>query len=108
MQRIERYFVLGALLYMAIYVPISLYIVGSGLIGDRFLLIMPFHLLGMLLNFVALALTIRDLYLRSFPGENDKLTWLLLILLTGGIGWLVYMFKHALKRRPTRISSADR
>lgn len=50
-------------------------------------------------NLLAFFLTLRDLYLRPFPGENDKVTWCLLILCTGGIGWLVYVFKYALHPR---------
>lgn len=61
--------------------------------------IAPFHILGMSLNVVALVLTVRDLYLRPFPKANSKLTWLLLILYTGGIGWMIYVFRHALKPR---------
>jgi uncharacterized membrane protein len=61
--------------------------------------IFPLHFLGMALNFAALVVTIRDLYLRPLVNPNAKLTWLLLILGTGGIGWLVYVFKHAFKRR---------
>lgn len=68
------------------------------------LAIFPAHFLGMVLNLAALILTIRDLYLRSFPNPNAKITWLLLILMTGGIGWIVYIFKYALKpRTPTDI-----
>lgn len=67
--------------------------------------LLPFHFFGMLMNVVALVLTIRDLYLRSFPKENDKLTWHLLILLTGGIGWIIYVFKYARKPRPSKNGS---
>lgn len=64
--------------------------------------ILPLHFLGMALNLAALIVTIRDLYLRPFANPNTKLTWLLLILYTGGIGWVVYVFKHALRPR-TRL-----
>lgn len=53
----------------------------------------------MFINFIAFVLTIRDLYKRPFPKDNDKLTWAILILTTGGIGWAFYIFKHALKPR---------
>lgn len=29
---------------------------------------------------------------RDFPGDNDKLIWILVIVLTGGIGALIYYF----------------
>ena len=61
--------------------------------------IVPFHIFGMLLNLVAFVLTLRDLYLREFASENAKVTWALLITMTGGVGWLAYIFKHALKPR---------
>lgn len=108
MKGAERVFVVWTLAYMAVYLCVSLPVVYFAT-TDRtnpwlFEVIMPFHLLGMIQNFIALALTIRDLYKRDFPHPNDKLTWLLLILLTGGIGWFVYIFKHALKPRPGAVN----
>jgi hypothetical protein len=50
-------------------------------------------------NFLAMVLTIRDLYKRYFPEPNEKLTWCLLITWTGGIGWLAYLCKYGLKPR---------
>ena len=58
-------------------------------------------------NLVAFVITMRDLYRRPFSNANDKVTWTLLILCTGGIGWLVYVFKYALKPRHNS-SNADR
>jgi len=96
---IERFIVLWALLYMAVYIPFffaALHLIP----GQRvFTFILPFHFLGMAQNLVAFIVTIRDLYKRTFPRENQKLTWLLLIVCTGGIGWIVYIFKHGLKPR---------
>ena len=99
MRGIERFFVLGAVIYMAVYIPCFVLAMASP-DPDKWLpVIIPCHILGMILNFIAIVLTIRDLYLRKFKSENAKLTWALLILMTGGIGWLVYIFKHALKPR---------
>jgi len=53
-------------------------------------------------------LTLRDLYLRRFDSENAKVTWALLIVMTGGIGWLVYIFKYALKPRPASSGANPR
>ena len=101
MRGIERFLVLGALVYMAFYLPFLVVMVSAE--ADEWLpVIIPCHALGMLLNLVAFVLTFRDLYLRKFDSENAKLTWALLILMTAGIGWIVYIFKHALKPRPTR------
>ena len=100
MRGIEKAIVLWALAYMAIYIPFFFF-AGSRVTPDQFLeIIIPLHLAGIVQNFLALALTIRDLYKRPFPNPNQKLTWCLLITWTGGIGWLVYIFKHALKPRP--------
>jgi hypothetical protein len=98
MRGVERCLVLAAIIYMAVYVPFF-FMAPGGFWGRWMTVILPLHFLSMLLNLIAIVLTIRDLYLRRFPTENAKLTWLLLILCTGGIGWLVYVFKHALKPR---------
>lgn len=104
MRGFERWFVLWSLAYTAIYVPIFVFFVfrSMGSPNAVFFYILPFHFLGMIQNIIAFILTIRDLYLRPFPQENQKLTWLLLIVLTGGIGWIAYLFLYALKpRAPT-------
>jgi hypothetical protein len=99
--RTERAVVITALAYMAAYLPYLLVQMVRATNGAQVSpeAIFPFHFLGMALNFAALVVTIRDLYLRPFVNPNTKLTWLLLILVTGGIGWLVYVFKHAFKPR---------
>ena len=105
MSAIERTIVLWAIGYMAIYAPMFVAF-ASGSLGNQerlFFVIMPFHVLGMIQNLVALVITIRDLFLRQFPQANQKSVWILLILSTGGIGWLIYVFRHALRPRP-RIS----
>jgi hypothetical protein len=33
-----------------------------------------------------------DVLKREFPGENDKLVWVLVVVLTGWIGALIYWF----------------
>jgi hypothetical protein len=100
----ERAFVIWTIVYMAVYMVVFFTVISS--VASRsggqqipFFLV-PFHLLGMAQNLITLILTFRDLYLRKFQNENDKVTWTLLILMTGGIGWLVYIFKYALEPRP--------
>jgi hypothetical protein len=56
-------------------------------------------LAGALLGWAAVALVLRDLYLRPFPDANAKMLWTLAILMTGGIGLFVYVFAHAMKPR---------
>ena len=95
----ERAFVLWSLAYMACYVPLSIFVAASGMMDRLWPVVLPLHLLGMAQNLVAVVLTIRDLYKRPFPRPNEKLTWGLLIVCTGGVGWVAYVFKHALKTR---------
>ena len=101
------------MIYMIVYFPFFLlfgFLVEAhkrwGSVSDDtlwiyFMILIPFHFLGMAQNFLALFLTLRDLYRRPFPRANQKLIWCILILMTGGIGWVVYVFRHALKPRPT-------
>lgn len=108
MGRFERIFVVWTLTYMVIYVPALLFTSASD--PDVFWRwIAPLHFLGMAQNILALILTIRDLYKRPFPHANQKVTWALLITWTGGIGWIIYIFKYALKPRPSRedVISSD-
>lgn len=101
MNRAEKALVVVALLNMVLYVPyffLQVYRLESGLQGSPWA-IFPWHFFTMGLNLVVMVVSIRDLYLRPFSNPNAKLTWLLLILLTGGIGWVVYLLKHALRPR---------
>lgn len=100
MSRGERLFVLWTLAYMVVYSAVFVSIAYRD-VQPSLSWLLTFHFLGMAQNFAALFLTIRDLYKRPFPNPNQKLTWALLILCTGGIGWLVYIFKHAIKPRPS-------
>lgn len=104
MKGFEKFFVLWAIGYMIVYVPTFMILMASNP-EQFFFVILPFHLLGMAQNLVALILTVRDLYLRPFPDPNQKVTWALLILMTGGIGLVVYLFKYAFK--PRTISGSD-
>jgi len=100
MKGIERFIVVAALVNTAIYLPYFLAMVAFGGFESHPLAIFPWHFVGMFLNLLAFVITIRDLYLRPFANPSSKITWCLLILCTGGIGWLVYVFKHGLKPRP--------
>jgi Na+/H+ antiporter NhaD/arsenite permease-like protein len=44
---------------------------------------------------------INDLYKRDFEKSNSKVTWAIIMFFTGGIGLIIYAFKHAIKPRPT-------
>jgi uncharacterized membrane protein len=60
----------------------------------------PFHVLGTAVGVAALAITLRDVYLRRFPKWTKRL-WLNVILF-GPLfsGWVTYMFRHGFKPRP--------
>lgn len=99
--RSARMVILVALLYMIVYIPyffLQLDRISHGVSVSPFA-ILPAHFVCMALNIAALILTIRDLYRRPFPEPDTKLTWLLVILFTGGIGWVVYVVKYPLKHR---------
>jgi len=57
---------------------------------------------GAFFGMSAVVLVLRDLYLRDFRDANAKMLWTLAILMTAGIGLLVYIFRHAVKPRPHR------
>ena len=100
----ERTVVIAALVYMAAYLPYFfglMYLEVAVGIEVSPWAIFPPHFLGMALNFAAFIVTMRDLYLRPFGNPYWKLMWLVLILMTGGIGWFVYLFRHAFKPRAT-------
>ncbi|WP_116812422.1 PLDc N-terminal domain-containing protein [Steroidobacter cummioxidans] len=61
--------------------------------------------LTLLLSIAAIVLLLRDLYKREFPNPNSKLTWLLVMAFTGGIGILIYAFRHAVHPR-TKLAHA--
>lgn len=66
----------------------------------------PFLLaLTMLLSIAAVVLIFRDLYKRRFPNPNSKLTWLLVMVFTGGIGMVVYVLRHALHARASAVNA---
>ena len=59
------------------------------------LAIVGFWLCAMVIGIAGLAFWIYvlvDVVQREFPGENEKLTWVLVVALTGWIGALVYWF----------------
>ncbi len=91
----------AAVIYMAIYFPSAVIFV---ILAPREMeaAVVPFHVAGIILNFSALVATLRDLYHRPFSKARHKWLWLLAILYTGCIGWLVYVFKYALTPLPRK------
>lgn len=97
MGNVEKTLTLTSLVYLIIYVFIFFSWTPES--SQEFFKLMPFHFIGMGFSFIALVVTLRDLYLREFENSNLKLIWALLILMTGGIGILIYFFKYATKPR---------
>ena len=52
-----------------------------------------------LLSLSTVIIVIRDLYKREFENPNSKLTWFIVVAMTGGIGLLIYIFKFGNKSR---------
>ena len=104
MGRLERAFVIWTIGHLAVYVfvVVVLAVATTRRSDDLFGALIPFHLLGMVQNFAALVLMIRDLYRRDFPNPNSKLTWLLLILFAAPISWVLYLCWYGLRPRPVR------
>ena len=101
----------ASLVLMAVYVPVFLLIFLYLLLtgneqSDWILLIFIPHIILMVLNLLAFILTFKDLYRREFENPNSKLTWTLLILGTGGVGWIIYMLKHILRSTTNESGAA--
>ncbi len=65
---------------------------------DYAIVLLPFHFLGMAMGVPMYVIVIRDVYKRTFPTPNSKVTWTILMLLL----WpsiLVYLYKHAFHPR---------
>ena len=71
----------------------------NGLLGSSTNPLGPYAPIVFIVSLIALILTVIDLYKRQFTNSNSKITWLLVLALTGGIGWVFYIFKHAIKPR---------
>lgn len=106
MTGLERKFVLWALGYTAICGVAFVSAIACPEPDSAVKVLLPFHFLAMAQSFLALSLTVSDLYKRPFASPNSKLTWLLLILLTGGVWWIVYVLRHAITPRADTTVSA--
>ena len=110
MRRWEKAVLLSWLVYALVCVGMIIYFTAkpalTGKDGTEWHKYLPaLGFIGAIWGWLCIALTIRDLYLRPFPNPNSKVTWTLLILMTGGIGWVVYLVKYALKPRPSANQS---
>jgi len=97
MKGFERLIVIGSFVNLVAFFSCTTWMSNQNDVSPIPFLI--WNIVSLLWNLSAYALTIRDLYLRDFPNSNTKLTWSLLMFWTGGIGWYVYLFKHAFKPR---------
>ena len=101
MNNVEKLIVFAAIASQAVFISEGLLRI-NGVLGYGSSPLAPYVPVLFLVSFAALIITIADLYKRQFTNPNRKITWLLIIMLTGGVGWLVYIFKHAIKPRDTR------
>ncbi len=101
MSKWEKAFVIFYLVETACYAPFFLTGYPSMEVLD------PWHTFGMLMGIPLLIIPFHDLYKRSFPNPNSKVTWAILMLYTGGIGLFVYIFKHGFKPREPLAPHAD-
>ena len=85
-----------------------LYIVGYGIFfftvvwrGSAFEepIVLPLHFLGMVLSFTLVALILRDIYKRSFPDANAKVTWALLVVFANIFAIPFYLWKYGFRTR---------
>ena len=100
MNKAEKAFCVLYIVYMLIYWPFFL------LIPRYFEEIFPFHILLMVLGLVLIIIVMRDIYKRDFPNPNTKVTWTILIFVTG-IAIFPYLFLHGFKPRPNKRQASQ-
>lgn len=106
----EKAFMVFFFVYWAFYVGSHAYFnwyLGVSSDDEFFEVMLMFHLLGFLQIIAVYVIVFRDLYKRDFPNPNSKLTWGLLILLTSGIGLVVYLVKHGFRPRGGPVEQAQ-
>jgi hypothetical protein len=96
MNKAEKAFCVLYIVYMLIYMPCFIL-----LMPRHFEAVFPFHILGMFLGLVLIIIVMRDIYKRDFPNPNTKVTWTILIFVTG-IAIFPYLFLHGFKSRPNK------
>lgn len=112
MNRYERWFAIWTLSYMVIY---ALFFVGCAVwcllisrnrdfapenhVPGGLSTLFVLHSIGMFQAFALFLLTVRDLFRRSFS-SSERVIWLILFFYTGGICWMIYLFKYAFKPLP--------
>lgn len=100
--RWEKGFIVFYFMYMIFYVCVFIGIIRSGDMDPAtFHTILPFHLFGMAMGLPLYIIVIRDIYLRSFPNPNTKVTWTILVL----VFWpaiIAYLYKHGFHPRVPR------
>ena len=93
MNRAEKVFVIFYWAYILAYIP-CFFLLAS----NHFFAILPFHVFGMAIGIPMLIIVFRDVYKRTFPNPNTKVTWTILMLLM----WpsiLVYLCKYGFRPR---------
>lgn len=99
MGRWEKGFTIFYWGYMLVYlVGIGGMILFDKLDSHFFPYILPFHLFGMAMGVPMLIVLFRDIYARSFPNPNTKVTWTILVLVFP-LSVPVYLYQHGFRPR---------
>ena len=98
MNRIEKTVLFCALIAQVVVIALGIHDLGSEPPGPSSV---PswMKVLTVLVSLAAVVLVFRDLYERQFPNPNAKITWVLIMAFTGGIGIVIYALRHAVRPR---------
>jgi hypothetical protein len=91
MSRFEKAYVIAYLLLSAAYIP-TLFAERLGGIG-------AVHVVWTVAGAPFLVMVFADVYHRDFANPNDKVTWVILMVMLGPIGIVVYLYKHGFRSR---------
>lgn len=105
MNALEKAIVICALVGQVLVIPVGLLEMNTTATSQQQSLFSYFFAAIFLLSLCMVVLVLRDLYKRSFTNPNAKLTWLLVLMLTGGIGFFFYVFRHAFKPRGAAVDA---
>jgi hypothetical protein len=109
MGRVERAFIVWVLFCVLVYMGFCLtWLLRNGSVFPHFRFWPLIQFLFSLQNLVALLLTARDVQMRPSLTWEQKNIWLGLILLTFGIGWVIYLWKYAFRPRRVLDNSGGR
>jgi hypothetical protein len=95
MSRGEKAFVIFYFVYVLAYIPFFFLLPSAYF----FVLLLPLHLFCMAIGIPLLIIVFRDLYKRSFPNPNSKVTWAILLLALPIPSIPIYLYKYGFRPR---------